>query len=122
MKKTTLIARYLLALMLVIFGLNKFMGFIEFPPLEGFASEYMAVIAGSYILKSMGVVYLISALMLATNKAVGLATVLVAPIAFNALMFHLTLDPANMAGAVALSVLTALVMVGNAEKYKGLLN
>ncbi len=122
MKKVTLVARYLLALMLVVFGLNKFIGFIEYPPLEGFASEYMAVIASSYILKSMGVVYLISALMLATNKAVGLATVFVAPIAFNALMFHLTLDPANIAGAIMLTALTVLVMAGNAEKYKGLLS
>ena len=121
MKKVFLIARYLLALMLLVFGANKFLGFMPFPPLEGFAVDYMKVIAGSYILKTLGILYIASGIMLAVNKMVGLATILVAPLAFNAFMFHLTLDPANIAGAAIFVVLTVVVMIGNKGAYKALL-
>ncbi len=122
MQKVTTVAQYLLALMLVIFGLNKFIGFMTFPPLDGFAADYMNVIGGSYILKTMGIIYLAGAVMLILNKAVGLAAVLLAPIAFNAFMFHLTLDPANIAGAAIFLVLTALVIIGNKDKFQGLVS
>lgn len=121
MKKVFLVARYLLGLFVFVFGLNKFIGFMEFPAFEGFAAQYMTVIGGSYILKSMGVIYILSALLLITGRAVGLATILLAPIAYNAFMFHLTLDPANIAGAVVLVALIVVVMIGNKSSYLGLL-
>ncbi len=121
MAKLFLIARYLLGVFVFVFGLNKFVGFMEYPPHDGFAAQYMAVIGGSYILKSMGVIYILSAILLVTGRAVGLATVLLAPIAYNAFMFHLTLDPANIAGALVFVALIAVVMIGNKEKYLGLL-
>jgi len=120
MSKVTLITRYLLALMMLVFGLNKFLHFMEMPPLTGEAASYMATIGGSYILPTIGVLYIASALLLFANKAVGLATVLLAPIAYNALMFHLTLDPANTAGAALFVALLLLTMIGNASKYKSL--
>ncbi|MDQ8202331.1 hypothetical protein [Pelagicoccus sp. SDUM812003] len=121
MQKVALVARYLLALMMIVFGLNKFIGFMSFPEMQGFAAEYMKVMGGSYIMPSIGVIYLIAAAMLLLNRAVGLATVLLAPIAYNALMFHLTLDPENIAGAAIFVVLLVLVMIGNASKYRSLL-
>ncbi len=122
MSKVSLIARYLLAVMMIVFGLNKFLFFLEMPEPTGFAAEYMSVIAGSYIFKTIAIIYLVSAVLLLVNKAVGLATILLAPIAFNAFMYHLTLDVANIAGAVVFVVLLALVMIGNSSKYKALLS
>ncbi|MDA7640638.1 hypothetical protein N8787_03280 [Opitutaceae bacterium] len=121
MKKVFLVARYLLGVFVFVFGLNKFIGFMEFPAFQGFAAQYMAVIGGSYILKSMGVIYILSAILLVTGRAVGLATVLLAPIAYNAFMFHLTLDSANIGGALVFVVLIVVVMIGNKEKCLGLL-
>ena len=118
-KKVFLVARYLLGVS--VFGLNKFIGFMDFPAFEGFAAQYMTVIEGSYILKTMGVIYILSAILLITGRAVGLATVLIDPIAYNAFMFHLTLDPANTAGALVFVALIVAVMIGNKEKYLGLL-
>lgn len=122
MKKVPLISRYLLAAMLLVFGVNKFVGFMEFPEMSGFAAEYMNVIANSYIMPTLGVLYIFAAVLLISNKMVGLATVLVAPLAFNAFMFHLTLDPANIVGALIFVVLTVLVMIGHKNAYKGLLS
>ena len=94
---------------------------MDFPAFEGFAAQYMTVIEGSYILKTMGVIYILSAILLITGRAIGLATVLIDPIAYNAFMFHLTLDPANTAGALVFVALIVAVMIGNKEKYLGLL-
>ena len=85
-KKVFLVARYLLGVS--VFGLNKFIGFMEFPAFVGFAAQYMTVIGGSYILKTMGVINILSAILLMTGRAVGLATVLLAPIAYNAFVFE----------------------------------
>ncbi|EDY84809.1 hypothetical protein VDG1235_4442 [Verrucomicrobiia bacterium DG1235] len=121
MSKVSLVARYLLALMMLVFGLNKFMGFMPMPELTGDAATFMAAIGSSYIITTLGILYILSAILLAANKAVGLATVILAPLAFNAFMFHLTLDPANIGGAAVFVILLALVMIGNASKYKSLL-
>lgn len=121
MSKITLVACYLLALMMILFGLNEFLGFMPMPELTGEAATYMATIGGSYILPTLGVLYLLSGVLLAANKAVGLATILLAPLAYNAFMFHLTLDPANIAGAAVFLALVVVVMLGNASKYKSLL-
>lgn len=121
MSKVTLAARYLLGLMMLVFGLNKFIGFMPMPELEGEAAAYMAVMGSSYIMPTIGIIYIASAILLFAGKAVGLATLLLAPIAFNALMFHITLDPANIAGAAIFVALLVLTMIGNAPKYRPLL-
>ncbi len=122
MSKVALVARYLLALMMVVFGLNKFLGFMPMPELTGDAATFMTAIGSSYIIPTLGALYLLSAVLLAANKAVGLATVILAPLAYNAFMFHLTLDPANIAGAAIFVVLLVITMIGNASKYKSLLS
>lgn len=122
MSKISLVARYLLALMMVVFGLNKFLGFMPMPELTGEAATFMIAIGGSYIMTTLGVLYLVSAGLLAANKAVGLATVILAPLAYNAFMFHLTFDPANIGGAAVFLVLLVVTMIGNGSKFKSLLN
>jgi len=121
MQKVTLVARYLLALMMLVFGLNKFIGFMPMPELSGFAAEFMGVVGGSYLLKTIALVEIAGGILLALNKAVGLATVLLAPVAFNAFMFHLTLDPGGIAAAAIFVVLLVLVIVGHTDRYKALL-
>jgi len=119
MEKTTLIARYLLALMLLVFGLNKFLGFMSMPqyPPESSATAYMVGLSGVHIFPVLGVLYILCAILLASNKAVGLATMIIAPIAFNILLFHFTLDPAGSVAGIILTALLVLVIVGNKEKY-----
>lgn len=120
MKKVSLVARYLLALMMIVFGLNKFLGFMPMPELTGDAAAYMTVVGTSYLLHTIGIIYILSGLLLVLNKAVGFATILLAPIAFNAFMFHLTLDPANIAGAAVFVVLLVLTMLGDKSRYRAL--
>ena len=124
MKKASLFARYLLALMLLVFGLNKFLGFMPSPDYSTNpeAMAYMIGLSGAKLFPALGIIYLISAFLLAVNKMVGLATVSLAAVAFNILLFHLALDPANIAPGLIFTVLLAIVMIGNKSKYEPLLS
>ncbi|MEM9159581.1 MAG: hypothetical protein AAGB46_11070 [Verrucomicrobiota bacterium] len=124
MAKISLIARYLIALLLLVFGLNKFLGFMpapEYAP-DSAAAAYMIGLSGTPIFPILGIIYLASAVLLALNKLVGLTTVILAAIAFNFLLFHITLDPVGIPGAIVFTVLLVLVMIGNKSKYDGLLS
>ena len=122
MKKTSLIARYLLALVLAIFGLNKFLHFMPMPSYaDGSAAlNYMIGLSGTPLFPILGVLYLVSAALFVSNKCVGLAIVLIGAIAFNFTLFHLALDPANIVAALVVDVLLVIVAIGNAGKLKSL--
>ncbi|MDQ8186398.1 hypothetical protein [Pelagicoccus sp. SDUM812002] len=122
MSKLTIIPHYLLAIMLVVFGLNKFLNFMPMPEPTGQAADFMEAITGSFIWPTLGILYVLCGILLAINKAVGLATVILAPLAFCALMYHITLDLANIPGAAIFAVLLVITMIGNAGKYKALLS
>ena len=123
MEKAYLIAKYLLALLLIVFGANKFVGFITMPDYapESPQLNYMIGLSGVHIFPVLGIIYIGSAILLLTNRMVGLATVILAAIAFNFLLFHIVLDPAGLLPAIVFTVLLGLVMAGNKSKYEGLL-
>jgi len=122
MEKTAQIARYLLALFLLVFGLNKFIGFMPMNMPEGAAQTYFAGLATVNMLPILGVIYILSAIALATDKLVGLATVILAAIVFNILIFHIQVFPAGILPGLIFAILLVLVMIGNKSKYQGLLD
>ncbi len=124
MGKASLYSRYLFALVLLVFGLNKFLGFMPAPEysLGSPQMTYMAGLSGVHLFPILGIIYLASAVMLGTNKMVGLATVVMAAVAFNFLLFHIVLDPAGLPPAIVVTVLLVLTMMGNKDKYQGLLS
>ena len=123
MTKVFLVARYLLVLMLIVFGLNKFLGFLPDPgylPLSK-AFIYMGALGSVHMFQALGIIYLASAAALLANKFVGLVCVTLAAIDINILLFHLNLDTANIAPAIVLTVLLAINMLANSSKLTGLL-
>ena len=69
MKKAQLIIRILLGLMLVIFGLNKFLQFMPMPTMTDEAGEFMgALIKSGYIMVFVAVIEIIVGLSLLINK------------------------------------------------------
>lgn len=123
MEKVSLYARYLLALALLVFGLNKFIGFMPMPEYGPGSPQlnYMVGLSGVHIFPILGIIYIASAVLLATNRLVGLVSVILAAVAFNFTLFHLVLDPAGLVPALVVVVLLALVMLGNKDKFEGLL-
>lgn len=95
----TTIARLLLGLPLVIFGLNGFLNFIPPPatPLPEPAMAFATALANSgYMLPLIGVTQLVVGVLLLLNRAVPLALVIFAPFIVNALAFHVFLEPSGL--------------------------
>ena len=89
MGKVSLIAKYLLALLLLVFGANKFVGFIPMPEYTPRSPRmnYVVDLSGVRIFPLLGIIDTLSAILLLTNHMVGLATAILALIAFNFLLF-----------------------------------
>ena len=97
------VARILMGLPLVIFGLNFFFNFIPQPttPLpEGAAAFAGALFKSGYMMQLIGATQLIVGAFLLSNRFVPLALALFAPFIVNSLAFHLFLERSGLIMAV----------------------
>jgi putative oxidoreductase len=93
------IVRYVLGLPLFVFGLNMFFNFIPQPktPLsEGAMAFAGALLKSGYMMPMIGVVFLIVATLLVTNRFVPLALALFAPFIVNSVLFHVFLEHSGL--------------------------
>jgi hypothetical protein len=116
------IARYLLGLAMLIFGANKFLNFM--PPPENMpadAGAFMGALADSgYIMPTLGIVYIIAGLLLVINKAVPFALILLVPVSFNIVAFHLRYDPDGVLFAAIIALLNLFLIITNWSRFKSL--
>ena len=69
MKKAQLMVRILLGIILVVFGLNKFLNFMPMPPMPDAAGEFMgALVKSGYIMVIVAIVEVASGVLLLVNK------------------------------------------------------
>lgn len=123
MKKAQLIVRILLGLILVIFGLNKFLQFMPMPAMPEAAGEFMGVLVKSgYIMPIVAIIEIAVGVLLLINKYQSLAIVVVFPVLLNAFLFHLFLDIAGIGGAAIAMAMNIFLFFANKESYKSLLN
>lgn len=121
MKKAKLIVRILLGLMVLIFGLNKFIQFMPMPPLPEAAGEFMgALVKSGYLMQAVAIVEIVTGLMLLFNRFQPLALVILFPVLINAFLFHLFLDPAGIGGAFTAMAMNQFLFFANKESYKSI--
>ena len=121
MKIVSVIARYLLALMFTVFGLNGFLNFIhQPPPTNQFAIQFFVAISASHFAAFFFAVQLIGGLLLLSGFFVPLALTLLAAELYNILAFHLTLSP-GIAPALVACVLWVLVFLQYRNSFNGVL-
>src|SRR5271168_2587628 len=122
MKIVSVIARYLLGLIFVVFGLNGFLNFIhQPPPTNPLALQFFIAVGSSHFAAFFFAVQIIGGLLLLSGFFVPLALTLLAAELYNILAFHLTLAPASIAPALVASVLWVLVFVQHRESFRGIL-
>ena len=120
--KVVMGVRILFGLFCLVFGLNKFLGFIPFPPIEGDGGTLMGIYATSGFFKLIGVLEILGGLALIVNKYVPLALTILLAIMFNALVFHLLHDMGGIGGAVLGMILGIVLFIANKDKFKDLLS
>jgi uncharacterized membrane protein YphA (DoxX/SURF4 family) len=119
MKIATLIARILLSLLFLVFGLNGFLHFIPMPPPSGLAGQYMGVLFVSHYLVVVFLVQVIGGALLLANRFVPLALILLGPILVNILLFHSLMAPAGLPLALLATALWGIVFYRVRRAFAG---
>lgn len=93
------VARVLMGLPLVVFGLNGFLNFIPQPetPMPEKAMAFAGALANSgYMMQMIAVTLLVTGVLLLINRFVPLALALFAPFIVNSIAFHIFLERSGL--------------------------
>ena len=121
MKIAALIARYLLGLIFLVFGLNGFLHFIPMPPPEGTAGQFMGALFVSNYLFVVFALQLAGAILLLLGRYVPLALTLLAPVIVNIFLFHAFMASSGLPLALIVAALWVVVAISVWPAFAGLL-
>lgn len=118
------IARVLLGVPLIGFGLNGFLNFIPPPPTplpEGAMAFLGALAETGYMIQLIGLTHLTVGVLLLINRFVPLALALFAPFMVNSIAFHSFLEPSGLPMAIGFLVLEIYLVWKYREAYRPML-
>ena len=121
MKTTIHIARVLLGLLFLIFGLNGFLHFIPSPQPTGLAGQFLGAMFVSHYLSVVFALQIVAGALLLANRFVPAALTILAPLLINIALFHACLSPVGYAPAIIAIGLWALVFTGERKAFLPLL-
>ena len=121
MKIVCTIARYLLGLVFVVFGLNGFLNFIHMPPPTGIAGQFLGTLYSSHYLPVIMFIQLVGGILLIANRFVPLALILLGPVIVNIFFFHVFMDPSGIPRAIFVIALWLLIAYSVRSAFAGIL-
>ena len=120
MKTTVLIARILLGVIFVVFGLNGFLQFLPQPEMPQAASAFFGALAASgFMLPTLFATQLVGGALLLLGM-VPLAVVILAPVIVHIVEFHIFLAPAGLPLAVVVATLAMFLAWTHRSAYRAL--
>ena len=123
MKIATIVARTLLGLVFVVFGFNGFFHFIPMgppPPPDSPAGMFFAAVSTTGYMKVVFLFQIIGGLLLLLNLLPALGLVILCPIIFNIVLFHLTMAPSDLALPIGVAVLAVFLIGMYWDQYRHL--
>ena len=122
MKIVALIARILMGLIFVFFGLNGFLQFLPNPgPPPGTAGQFVAALfASHYIYLVSGVQFVAGALLLINRYSV-FGLTLLGPMIVNILAFHILMSSVGISVAIFVTILWCIAAWHYRRHFAGLL-
>jgi len=118
MRIVTLIARILLGLMFIVFGLNGFLNFLNMGPMPtGLAGQFIGALVQSHYFWVVAALQVIGGVLLLVNRYVPLGLVLLGPVIVNILLYHIFLNPAGMLMAIVVTVLWFIVFYDRRQHF-----
>jgi len=120
MKIVTLIARILLGVAFVFFGLNGILQFLKGPLPAGLAGQFAGALMESHYFILLGVLEAASGVLLLVNRYVPLALTVLGPIVVNILLFHVFMSPTTIAPGLVVTLLWFIVFYRHRSAFAGI--
>lgn len=121
MKIVALVARILLGLIFLVFGLNIFLHFIPAPPAPpGPMGQFQSALFVTHYIHVVGFFQVVPAILLLVNRYVPLALTLLGPVIFNIILTHLLMSPSGLPIAGLVTILWFLVFWTHRSAFAGI--
>lgn len=121
MKIITLIARILLGLLFVVFGLNGFLNFLEMGPMPtGLAGQFIGALAQSHYFWVVAALQVAGGALLLLNRFVPLGLVLLGPVIVNIILYHVFLNLTGVAMAIVAAILWLIIFYAHRRYFSGI--
>jgi putative oxidoreductase len=120
MKIAIVIARVLLGLIFLIFGLNNFFHFLPMTPVPGDAGVMAGLMFTHGWLIFHGVLYLIAAVLLLVGRYVPVGLTILGPIIVNILVFHITLNMQGIGPGIIVLLLELFLIWAYWPAFRGI--
>jgi putative oxidoreductase len=121
MKILTLIARLLLGLVFVVFGLNGFLNFLSMGPMSsGLAGQFIGALVLSHYFWIVAALQVAGGALLLVNRFVPLGLVLLGPVIVNIILYHVFLNPSGAGLAIVVAILWLIVFYGHRQYFSGI--
>ena len=120
MKIAVLIARILLGIVFLVFGLNGFLHFIPMAPPPGVAGQFLGALVASHLVVPIFAVQVLGGILLLLNRYVPLALTILGPIIFNIFFFHLLVAPSGLPLAILVILLWIVIFWRLRSHFSGL--
>ena len=121
MKILTLIARLLLGLIFVVFGLNGFLNFLSMGPMpSGLAGQFVGALVLSHYFWVVAALQIAGGALLLVNRFVPLGLVLLGPVIVNIILYHALLNASGAAPAIVVTILWFIVFYAHRQYFSGI--
>jgi putative oxidoreductase len=121
-QKFALVARILLGLIFFVFGLNGFFHFIPMPPMPEAAGAFMKALSDTgYMIPLLKVTEILAGIIFLSGWYLPLGLVIITPVVYNILLFHIFLAPEGLPVAVVNVILHSFLVYMNWSSLCGLL-
>ena len=118
MKKVYLGIQVVSGLMLLVFGLNKFLQFIPMGAPAPEMGVYLGALgATGFLFPLIAVIEIVAGLSFVINKYASLMVLIIMPVMVNAFLAHLFLDPAGIGGSAFILFALISIIVNHKERY-----
>jgi putative oxidoreductase len=121
MKIAAIIARYLLGLVFLVFGLNGFLHFIPMTGLPpGLAGQFLSALIESHYVYFVSAFQVAGGVLLLVNRYVPLGLTLLGPVIVNIILFHLLMEHSGLVLALIIAILWGIVAFRQRQYFSSL--
>src|SRR6267143_5325402 len=121
MKIILLIARLLLGLTFLVFGLNGFLNFLSMGPMpSGLAGQFIGALVLSHYFWVVAALQIAGGVLLLVNRFVPLGLVLLGPVIVNIICYHVFLNAMGWPLALVVTILWFIVFYSRRQYFSGI--